>query len=146
MVLNLRSTNANANGGGVVTNSGTGTSVITVASNATSTFAGSLTGNLSLIKAGGSQLSLTSPSTYNGFTTVAGSVLELKDQGTIQNTTALNVNFGTLQLNNLGAGGHQRSSAHQRSRYPPWRRDQPLRRPRRNLDAEPGHRDRFAGR
>ena len=102
MVLNLRSTNPIANMGGVVTNSGTGTSVLTVAEATAGTFGGNVNGNLSFIKAGNTQLTLTSPNAYNGFTTAAGSILELKDQGTIRNTTALNVNYGALQLSNLG--------------------------------------------
>ena len=106
VVLNLRSTNPLPGSGGVLTNSSTGTSIISVAANAASTFAGSLTGNLSLIKAGGSQLTLTGPATYTGFTTVAGSTLELKDLATIRNSKTVNVNYGTLYLNNQGTYGN----------------------------------------
>ena len=102
MVLNLRSTNPMANMGGVVTNSGTGMSVLTVGQNATGTFGGTVTGNLSFIKAGGSTLTLSSFSSYSGATVVSGGTLELKDSGAIQNSMSLDVNFGTLQVNNLG--------------------------------------------
>ena len=102
IVQMLRSVNSLPGIGGTITSSG-GAAILVAAPNSTGTFAGTLTGGgLSFVKAGSGTLSLTGNSTYGGTTTVAGSTLELKDGGMLSGTSAIDVDYATLQLNNQG--------------------------------------------
>ena len=84
---------------------GAGTVVITSASAATlsvnqtaaRTYAGTLTGALSLTKNGSSTLTLTGANTYNGTTNVAGGTLLLSGSGTL-GTSSISISGGTLDM------------------------------------------------
>ena len=66
---------------------------------ASSTFGGAITGALSFAKGGTDNLTLVNNNTYTGATTVNGGILVLQDFGTLANTSSLEIDFGTLQIN-----------------------------------------------
>jgi autotransporter-associated beta strand protein len=77
---------------GVVTNSDTETPVVLTlgATSGTTTYSGSIDGNLSLVKSGGSTQNLTGSLTYTGDTTVSGGKLTVTDLTASPNVTVTN--------------------------------------------------------
>ncbi|MEZ0256265.1 MAG: autotransporter-associated beta strand repeat-containing protein, partial [Chthoniobacter sp.] len=101
VVGNITNNNPLANSGGTITNSGlTNVTLTSSAGNATTGVI--LAGNLNYVRNGNVTTVLTSPSTYNGFTTIRGGTLTLRDQGSLLNTSALNLNFANLTLEQTG--------------------------------------------
>ncbi len=91
-----------ANTGGTVTNlAGGGAVTLTTNLGSAQAFGGVLAGNLNFTKTGNNALTLTSPNTYTGVTTVRANTLTLIDAGSLA-TSAVNVNFGGLALDNSG--------------------------------------------
>jgi autotransporter-associated beta strand protein len=87
--------------GGTVTNSGS--TMATLTATGTSTFAGQLTGtNLAFTRMGNTTTTLTNANTYGGPTTVRGGTLQLRDSGSILNTSSITANFGTVLVDNFG--------------------------------------------
>jgi autotransporter-associated beta strand protein len=62
----------------------------------------SFTGNLSIQRDGGSTITIISPSTFTGTATTTGGVMNLKDFGSFQNASAVNVNQGSLYWDDTG--------------------------------------------
>ncbi|EDY18785.1 autotransporter-associated beta strand repeat protein [Chthoniobacter flavus Ellin428] len=81
-------------GGGIITSSVPGA---TLATNTNSSFGGQITGSIYLAKAGGT-LNLLNVNTYTGGTLVTGGTLNLSDSGTISNTASIDLNYGSLTL------------------------------------------------
>ena len=99
----LTETNGNVYPGnaGTITDTGaTATLYIT----GTSTFVGTVAGNITLDKSGNTTLILNNADGRNAnmTTNVRGGTLSLQDSGTISNGGAINVNYATLQLDNTG--------------------------------------------
>ena len=89
--------------GGTVTNSSSTAATLSILQGGNSVwFGGSITGNLNLIRAGGWTYNLESPNTYYGTTTTLGGDLNLIDLGTLQNTSAIYLNGGSLWWNDTG--------------------------------------------
>ncbi|OYW77350.1 MAG: hypothetical protein B7Z37_04705 [Verrucomicrobia bacterium 12-59-8] len=92
--------------GGIITNSSTTTSNFTVISTATSDWAGQINGsNTNLInftKSGSNILSFRDQNGYYGTTTVQGSVLSLIDQGTVANSSEIDVFNSVLRWDDSG--------------------------------------------
>ncbi len=108
VVERLTNVNPLPGAGGTVINSGGVTVTLTTATNTSTVFSGSIgTGvpgannAINLINSGNSTLTLTNVNTYTGTTLIRGGTLELRDSGTLE-TSAVNVNFGTLFLNQGG--------------------------------------------
>ncbi len=99
----LSSNNAFPGLAGTITNSG-GDDTVTLTSAATggTTFAGQINGALSFTRSGNNTTTLTGVSTYTGATTVRGGVLQLRDGGSILNSSAFNLNYGTLLIDQYG--------------------------------------------
>ena len=95
----LRSSNEKPGQAGTVTNSGAAATLTTIGN---SVFAGALTGNLNLVRAGNTSTYLTSASSYTGLTTIRGGNLFLRDEGALTGTSAVSVNNGALILDNFG--------------------------------------------
>ncbi|MBA4015748.1 MAG: hypothetical protein C0483_01025 [Pirellula sp.] len=96
----LFSANAGGNtdlGGGIVTNSGAQATLVT---NSNSSFNGQINGTIYLNKTGTNSLNLQKANSYSGPTLITGGTLNLADDGTILNTTAIDVYFGTLTMSN----------------------------------------------
>jgi fibronectin-binding autotransporter adhesin len=90
--------------GGIITSS-SGTPVL-VANSATKSFAGSLTGSLTFAKSNtAGTLSLLGENSYAGKTIVTGGTLSLQDRGTLAGTSGIELNYGTLAINNTGLYG-----------------------------------------
>jgi len=96
MVANLNSANTLPNTGGTVTNSSATQSNFQTVLNANQTFAGSITGNLNLYRAGGFALTLESASSYTGSTTIQGGNTILQDLGALTGTSGIFLNGGAL--------------------------------------------------
>jgi autotransporter-associated beta strand protein len=102
-VASLNSINDLPGQGGTVTNSGASIVPFTISTTAAnSTFAGSIIGNISLVRSGGNTLTLTDASSYAGETVVRGGTLRLKDAGAITGTGGLKLYYGTLNWDNFG--------------------------------------------
>lgn len=86
-------------GGGTVTNTGAQATLVT---NSNSNFNGQINGTIYLNKTGVNSLNLQGVNGYSGPTFVTGGTLSLNDDGSILNTTAIDLNFGTLTINNGG--------------------------------------------
>ena len=81
----------------IITNRSGTLATLTINSSSGSTFAGTLSGNLALTKAGSSTLILTSNNTYGAATTVAGGTLLLSGNGTL-GTSTISISGGTLDM------------------------------------------------
>ena len=66
---------------------------------AASVFAGEFQGNLNLDKSGNTAMSLSSPQTYSGTTTIRGGSVVLRDAATLASAT-INANFAELTIDN----------------------------------------------
>jgi autotransporter-associated beta strand protein len=86
--------------GGTITNSGAAGAMLT--STGGGTFAGQMTGALAFTRSGNNTTTLTSASGYTGDTTVRGGILQLRDGGSILNTSSIDVEFGTLNVDQSG--------------------------------------------
>ncbi len=88
--------------GGVITStSGTGTYVTNMA--ATTAVQTQITGPVNFARLNGNTLTMGSPQTYTGSTTMHGGTLALQDDATILNTSKIDLNAATLLLNNNGS-------------------------------------------
>lgn len=63
-------------------------------------FSGSITGAMSLFKPANNTLLLTSDNPYTGSTKISAGTLSLRDSGKLGGTSAVDVNYGTLQFDN----------------------------------------------
>ncbi|WP_395736830.1 autotransporter-associated beta strand repeat-containing protein [Prosthecobacter sp.] len=98
----ILSSNSLADIPGEITNSSTTTAVtLTAAMAASSTFGGTISGNLSFVRSGNTTLALVDAQTYTGSTTIRGGALTLQDAATLA-TSAITLNFATLSLTNAG--------------------------------------------
>ena len=86
------------NGGGIIT--GDASSVLVASYTDDRNFAGSLQGGMSFIRAGNGTLTLYSDNTYSGKTLVAGGALTLRDGARLSNTSTIEINFATLNIDN----------------------------------------------
>jgi autotransporter-associated beta strand protein len=100
MLGTLFTTNPLAVGGTVTNTSGTAVTLRTNTGN--NTFAGVLAGNLSYEQSGGGSLVFSNQSTYTGTTVVRGGALILRDNGALAGTSAVAVNYATLDWDNTG--------------------------------------------
>jgi autotransporter-associated beta strand protein len=99
----LSSSNPLPNAGGTITNSSTTTQVTLAEVNAAaSAFGGVISGNLNCDKYGAGTLVLSSANNYSGATIVGGGILTLQASGALNDTSAIRVNYGTLQIDNGG--------------------------------------------
>jgi len=96
----LTSVNPLAGFGGTVTNNGANT--VNLTSTGGGTFGGQITGRVNFTRAGNNTTLLTNANPYTGTTTVRGGTLQLRDQGALPNTTAVSLQYGTLNLDNSG--------------------------------------------
>ncbi|MEA3207689.1 MAG: hypothetical protein QOE70_746 [Chthoniobacter sp.] len=87
-------------GGNVISSSGTPN--FTISSTTGGTFSGSIGNAINLYKANTSTEILTSSNGFTGSTNVVGGNLTLRDSGALTGTSAINLNFATLQLDNTG--------------------------------------------
>ncbi|NBV34864.1 MAG: hypothetical protein EBR81_14015, partial [Proteobacteria bacterium] len=99
VVAAFTSTNATPGAGGIVTNLASG-SPVTLTSNGGGTFAGSIQGNLNFTRSGATTTTLVNDNTFTGVTTIRGGALTLQQGGSLSGTSAINSNFGTLNLDN----------------------------------------------
>jgi len=90
-----------ADNGGSFTNSSVTAATLTTNAGA-QVFGGSITGNLNFTKTGNNALTLTSGNSYSGVTTVRANTLTLLDAGSLANTSAINLNFGGLSIDQSG--------------------------------------------
>ncbi len=105
-IASLTQTNGNIlpGGAGTVTNTGTTATLFTVPSTATTTFIGTIAGNINLDKSGANILVLNNADGRNAnmLTSIRGGTLTLKDSGTISNGGDINVYYAGLTLDNAG--------------------------------------------
>ncbi len=85
--------------GGTVTNSGGSTVTLSTAGG---TFSGVISGNVAFTRAGSATTLLTNANTYNGATIVRGGILQLRDSGSILASPSLNLQYGTLFVDQFG--------------------------------------------
>ena len=91
------------NTGGTVTNSSSNAATFAIGVNPASlTFAGNITGNINFLREGGWTLTMNSPNTYTGSTTLNGSITVLQDLGTMQNSSSINIARAVLQWDDRG--------------------------------------------
>lgn len=88
--------------GGIITNTSATPAnfIVNQASGSYLYFGGSITGNLSFEKSGGSNLNLSNAQTYTGNTVVNQNVLILRDNAALVNTSAIAVTGAELRLDN----------------------------------------------
>ncbi len=86
--------------GGTINNSAGGTATLVVNTTGDSTFAGTIAGNVDLIKSGGAIQNLNSDNTYSGDTTVTGGRINLRDNGRLSDTDSITLNYGGLYMDN----------------------------------------------
>ncbi|NBV34859.1 MAG: hypothetical protein EBR81_13990, partial [Proteobacteria bacterium] len=86
-------------GGNIINSTGT-LAIFTVAGGGV--YSGAISGSLGFTRSGNNTTTLTNTNTFTGPTIIRGGVLELRDKGTLSNTSALTDYFGTLQLNDQG--------------------------------------------
>ncbi|WP_156345461.1 autotransporter-associated beta strand repeat-containing protein [Verrucomicrobium spinosum] len=86
--------------GGTIKGSAGSMLVTQNASGVDGVFSGLITDSVSLVKAGGNTLFLTTANNYTGATVVTGGTLRVRDDGALANTSSVTVNFGTLLLDN----------------------------------------------
>jgi autotransporter-associated beta strand protein len=84
---------------GMVTNSGITEVVLT--STGGGTFSGQIAGNLGFTRSGNTTL-LTNANTYTGPTIIRGGTLQLRDSGSILNSSSIAINYGTLLVDQFG--------------------------------------------
>lgn len=82
--------------GGVITSATPATLTV----NSGGRFSGAITGAMSLFKPGNNTLLLTNDSPYTGTTKISAGTLTLRDSAKIGSTSAVEVNYGTLQFDN----------------------------------------------
>jgi autotransporter-associated beta strand protein len=90
----------NGTGGTVTSSSGTATLVVN--NDSARNFAGNITGAVNFVKSGVNTTSLYSLSNYTGTTTINGGGLTLRDSAALTQTSAINVTYATLTLDNTG--------------------------------------------
>ena len=94
----LSTNNASADAGGLISSSG-GPATLTTAATGSATFSGQIGGPLNFVASlPNVTLALSSDNPYTGTTTARGGTLRLQDQGALMNTSSIELNYGTLQL------------------------------------------------
>lgn len=88
-----------ANGGIVTTSAGAAT--LAVNQTSSGTFAGQITSNVSLVVSGATTLTLTGDNTFSGTTLINGGVVTLNNGGRISGTSAVNLNYASLRVENI---------------------------------------------
>ncbi|MEA3212062.1 MAG: hypothetical protein QOE70_5119 [Chthoniobacter sp.] len=91
----------------IITSTAAANLISVVASGQNSTYAGSIGGALSFYKEGfgnpsGGTMTLTSTNGYTGSTNILGGTLALRDSGALTATSAVNINYAQLTLDNTG--------------------------------------------
>ena len=99
-LTNTTGANFSANAGTVTNTSATAATLFI--NNPATTFAGVVSGNMSLDKTGANGLTLTSVSPYTGATNVRGGTLLLQDSAAITGGGAINANYAAISLVNSG--------------------------------------------
>jgi autotransporter-associated beta strand protein len=85
--------------GGIITGLA-GSNLVTDHDNTNRPWAGSLQGALNFVRSGQNTQQFYSNNTYTGTTTIMGGTTQLRDGGRFSGTTAVEINFATLQLDN----------------------------------------------
>ena len=93
---------ANVLGGRILSSAGPTSLVSSTATS--SAFAGVISGNLAFTKSGAGVLSLLADNSYTGPTVITAGGITLKDSGRLSSTSALEINFGSLILDETGLG------------------------------------------
>lgn len=88
--------------GGTLTNTSATTSNYTSISGSAQVFGGTITGNLNFNKTGNQPLGLSNVNTFTGTATFRANTLTLIDAGALANTSAINLNYAGLNLDNSG--------------------------------------------
>lgn len=86
--------------GGTVTSSA-GAAMLVVNQTGSGTFAGQVTGTVSLVVSNANTLTLTGDNSYSGATLINGGLLTLNNGGRLSGTSAVEVNYATLRLDNI---------------------------------------------
>lgn len=91
--------------GGFITSTG---GAATLATNMTSgaTFAGRITGDITFIRSNANNLNLTGENSYTGATLINGGTTALRDGGRITDSSALDLQYGSLRFENYGLSDH----------------------------------------
>ena len=104
--ITVTNNNLLPNSGGSIVNTSATTATLFTAQSTSASFAGVLGGtggnNFNVDKTGNATWTLTSAATYTGSTTVRAGTLSLQDGASIQNTSAIYVNYATLTWNDTG--------------------------------------------
>jgi autotransporter-associated beta strand protein len=97
----LRSLGSQAGGGGTITNSSTTTATFAFSSIGDTSFFGSVAGNVNFARlAGSSGVFLSSAQTHTGTSYFSGFRTVLRDEASLLNTSAINLTYGRLQVEN----------------------------------------------
>jgi autotransporter-associated beta strand protein len=83
-------------GGNIISSSGTGTLVGYTGG----TFGGVVSGQINYARMGGGTQTMSNANTYSGWTLLGGGTTTLRDDATLLNTSAFDINFATLFLDN----------------------------------------------
>ncbi|MGB8167196.1 MAG: autotransporter-associated beta strand repeat-containing protein [Chthoniobacteraceae bacterium] len=94
----ISSINPNSGAGGEITNTGASMVTLTSSTGTSSSFGGTISNTINLVKTGNSTLTLTSPNTYTGTTTIRGGGISLRDKGTLSGTSSVEVIYGALTI------------------------------------------------
>lgn len=92
--LSSLATSAGGSTANSIVTTSTGTPTLTISGTNNTTYAGLISGNLSLVKGNTNSLTLTSANSYNGNSTINGGTLALGVSGSINNTPQIIINAG----------------------------------------------------
>ncbi|RBP47685.1 putative secreted protein with PEP-CTERM sorting signal [Roseimicrobium gellanilyticum] len=96
------------NGAGDITNTGALASLYTNTQAGNVTYSGNISGATNVVKTGANTWTLTGTHSYTGATIVRGGTLQLRDDGVLANTSNIELNYGTLLVDNTGWYGQNR--------------------------------------
>lgn len=86
--------------GGTILNSGANATLLTNMAGGSTSFSGQIMGDINFARVGGNTLTLEMAQTYTGPTMLMGGTTTLRDDATLLNTTAIDINHATLFLAN----------------------------------------------
>ncbi|MCX6920859.1 MAG: autotransporter-associated beta strand repeat-containing protein [Verrucomicrobia bacterium] len=100
----LASSNPLPGAGGTITNSNLSSvaELTTSTAVASATFGGVISGNINFTRVGANTTTLINANTYTGTTTVRGGTLQLRDSGSILNSSSLGLYYGQLTIDQSG--------------------------------------------
>lgn len=99
-VLGLFTDGTVSGAGGIITSSsGTGNLIVNQ-DNAGRNWAGSIQNSVNFVRSGQSTLTIYSPQSFTGTTVINGGATTLRDEGSFSGTSAIDINFATLTLDN----------------------------------------------